>query len=156
MKKLLSVILIIGLCSAFGCSKNDISKTKVGDSMFSVIERYGSSSHIYLNTLRVFRDGTNYLVTISDFRTVLGVVVFDSTGKLLFSEGVTPIKDEDMEQFQGESFRELEKQFGKKHCDTGSGFYYPSYITDHGTIVIIHVDNDIVSSISSYDVITGV
>ena len=155
MKKLLLCLLLMGMCSMLGCKKNDTRKIEVGDSMFSVMETFGSY-YIDLNAITVFRDGSNYWVTVSNGYNVLGVVEFDANGKLVSSEGVIPIKDENIEQFYEKSIRDMEKQFGKIHCYTGSGIYKPTYITDHATIIKMYVEKDVISSITSLDVITGI
>jgi len=155
MKSYLMFILIIflgGSCM-FDCSNDELSKIKIGESVLAAKEVYGSS-FIDLNTVNVFKDENKYVITISDFQNVLAIAIFGSDGKLLCSKGVEPIDDKNIEQFLGKSVADLENQFGKIHCDTGSGFYIPAYITDHATIVTLHVENDIVVNISSIDILT--
>lgn len=137
----------------FGCSKNEFSKIKIGESMDKAIDVY-KSAHIDLNAVKIFNDEENFVIAIEENQDISGIVVFSSAGKLLHSEKITPINDENIKQFCGKSVEELEKQYGKFHCDTGSGFYIPAYITNHATIVFFEIENNIVDRISSTDILT--
>ena len=156
MKKFLLTILIVGMCCMLGCAKNETTKINVGDPIMKIKSAYGSPHITFgMGAILVFKDGQNYTVTISDYTSIVGVATFDAEGKLLYSKDINLISAENMAQFDGKSFDEVEKQFGKEHIDIGSGGYIPAYITDSATIIIMSVDGDIVSMISSMDIITG-
>lgn len=141
------------MCFMFGCSKNEFSKIKIGQSMDKARDFY-KSSHIDLNEAKVFIDDENFILAIEEDQGISGIVFFSSDGKVLHSEKTMPIDDENIKQLCGKSVEELEKQYGKIHCDVGSGFYIPAYITNHATIVFFEIENGIVEGISSTDIIT--
>ena len=153
MKKLIVLILIMGMCFMFGCSKNEFSKIKIGESMDKARDVF-KSSHIDLNAAKIFIDEKSFVVVVEKNQGISGIVVFSPDGKVLHSEKITPINDENIRQFCGKSVEELEKQYGRFHCDIGSGFYIPAYITNHATIVFFEIGNGIIERISSIDIIT--
>ena len=136
----------------FGCSKNEFNKIKIGESMDQAGGVY-KFTHIDLNAVKVFADEDKFVIVIEENQVISGIVVFSDVGRLLYSEKITPIDDESIEQFCGKPVKELEKQHGKFHGDIGSGFYIPAYITNHATIVFFEIENGIVESISSTDII---
>ena len=155
MKKLLMLmlILILGMCSMPGCSRNGFCRIKIGDSIDKAKDVY-NSSYISLNALQVFKDEGRYVLAVEGNRGISGIAVFSSEGRLLYSEKLVPINDENIKRFCGESVYELEKQYGKIHCDIGSGFYLPAYITNHATIIFFEIRNDTVERFFSMDIIT--
>ena len=154
MKKLFTLILILGMCFMFGCSKDKFSKIKIGESMDRARDVY-SATHIDLNAVKVFNDGENFVIVIEENQGISGIAVISSDRKTLHSEKITPINDENIEQFCGKSIEKIEEQYGKIHSDIGSGFYIPAYITDHATIVFFEIENGIVERISSKDIIAN-
>ena len=112
-----------------------------------------------LNSAIIFKDGENYIVTILDRSgNISGIAIFSSDRKLLRAEGITPINAENIGRFVGKTIKELEKQYGNIHCDTGSGRYIPAYFTDNASIVffgVSDIESEPIESISLEDIITG-
>lgn len=155
MKRVVFIFMILGVCFMSGCSANKFDNIEIGDSTSSVIDFYGEP-YIKLNTINIYKDEEQFVGVVSDFKEVLGVVLFTADRKLLYSEGLKPIAcDDKMEQFIGKSIDEIEEEFGEIHCDIGSGFFIPAYITDHATILIFQIENEFVINASSIDIVTN-
>ena len=153
MKKLLIIISVIGMCLMTGCAKKESSKIGIGESMDKIRGVY-KSPHITLNAVSVFRDGEDFVVVIEENQAASGIIVFSSNGKLLHAEKIVPINDGNIKEFLGKSIENLRSQYGGIHCDIGSGFYIPAYITDYATIIFFQIEDNMIRSISSMNIIT--
>ena len=100
----------------------------------------------------VYETDEQYVVTVSDE----GVGVTYSKDRRCQNHFVIkPIKNIEMQKYLGNEFKALEKDLGKYHVDTGSGFFIPSYFTEDGYLMSFHVENDYITCVQTIDLFSG-
>lgn len=151
VKKIIIVLLLIVLTLS-GC-KNSFN-IRVDDSMAMINNQ--QAPFIFLNSLYVFRTSKTYTIVVEKNRVAQKIVEFSSDRKCRTVQGLTLVKNEDINQYLNKSLNELEDKFGEAHADIGSGFYVPAYITENGYLIYFEVENDNVYEIVKRDLLTDV
>jgi len=129
--------------------------TSSGDNSVRVLtigETLGYSYCKNLNTVFVYKDGENYIITLSELDCdyidlrVSKLLVFSPEKRVLLAKNIDLIDDNDLKSFKGKTFKEVREKYGEPHCNISDGYYIPSYITKQGAIVCLEVisfnDND--------------
>ena len=160
VEKLFRILLVVGMVFMSSCSqymqspRRDYCKIMIGDSMSTAREAFTTYNN-HLVEAEVFKDEENFVVVIERGGVISGIAVFSPDRQLLYSEGITPIDDRSITQVFGMSLENMEGIYGSVHCDIGSGFSIPAYITNKATIVFFQTEDGIVTRVGSIDIITN-
>lgn len=150
-EKIIIVLLLIVLILS-GCKNN--FNIRAGDSMTMINNQ--QTPFIFLNSLSVFRTSNTYTIVVEENGVAQKIVEFSSDRKCRAVQGLTLVKNEDVNQYLDKSLHELEDKLGEAHADIGSGFYVPAYITENGYLIYFEVENDKVYEVVKRDLLTDV
>lgn len=150
MKKIIAFLFIVTILFS-ACSSNH--KFRVGESMSNINKQY--TSYITINTLSVYKINENYLITIDDCDIIQKLVEFSSDRKCRRIQGLSLIKNNDINQFLNVNFNKLTEEIGQPHVDIGSGFYIPAYITEDANLICFELENEIVIEVIQRDLLTN-
>lgn len=149
MKRIL--IIFISFFLLLGCEKNN--EISVGDSMKNVNK---NDKYISLNSLSVFKTDNIYTVIIEQKGIVQKIVKFSYDRKSHNVQGLTLVKNKDINRYMNMSLNELKEILGEVHTDIGSGFYIPTYITEDGYLICFYLENETVIGVIKRDILNNI
>lgn len=150
--KRIFIVLLLMILTLSGCKKN--TDIQIGDSMTKINNQ--QPLFIFLNSLSVFQTDNTYTIVVEKNGVAQKIVEFSPDRKCRTAQGLTLVKNEDINQYLDMSLNELKEKFGEVHADIGSGFYVPAYITEDGYLICFEVENDIVYEVIKRDLLTDV
>ena len=124
----------------------------VGDSIFLIRKQYEDVMLFQRYSCCIWKAPKGYCIACNDELTdqVFAVVRFSDDLELLEADGIElikPIAEAELEQWIGKTLDEFIAQYGQYHVDFGSGFFYPAYISEIGTVYWMNVQYDYESDI---------
>lgn len=151
MKKVAILMIVVALLIS-GCQYT--SHLVLGSTMEELMNQY--TLCYSFNPLSVFQADSNYLAVLFDDQdNVCKVVEYTSNRKAIQTEGLSLLEDGDFVQYIGMEMQKLQEEIGVPHFDSGSGFYIPAYIAEHGYFIEIFFDDTVICKIVKRDIFTG-
>lgn len=81
--------------------------------------------------------------------------VYNSRRQVIRAIMLTPCSIDNIRQYVGKSYNELQEMLGSYHMNTGEGFFIPSYLTADGYAVCFGVQDNVIWYVQKYDLFTG-
>ena len=79
-----------------------------------------------MNALSVYKINEKYLIIVNDNDVIKKLIEFSAERKCCRAQGVSLVKNSDINLFLNISLDQLVQEFGQPHVDIGSGFYIPA------------------------------
>ena len=155
------------------CSSFSPEETSPSESLPKDTDAEAKETYIYDHLTRLYKEHKNHLL-ISCFeclvwkeqRTIVVVistgaaivdrsVIFSKDGQLLQQTGITAISVDDVSSLLNMTEEELTLKYGKYHFDYGSGRYLPAYVTDNGSVLVLSIEDDAVTSVTEHRLTDG-
>lgn len=125
------------------------------ESLMSEINKQ-SIPYIRMNALSVYvANKDDYLIVIDNNDSIQKSVMFSSERNSLQVEGLILIEDSDITRFVNMRFDKVKEIIGQPHCDIGSGFYIPAYITKGAYLICFGIANETVFEVIKRDLFTN-
>ncbi len=122
----------------------------IGDSIFPIRQQCEDIMLFLRSSCCIWKDLKGYCIVCNDkdSNQVFAVVRFSDDLKLIEADGLKPIEAiHQPEEWIGKTLDEFIAQYGQYHVDFGSGFFYPAYISEIGTVYWMNVQYDYESDI---------
>lgn len=117
-----------------------------------IINKY-HTSYLNINSLSGYKADNKYYIIVENDGIVESLAVFSHERKCCQTQGITLVKDDDIQQYLNKPFGEIEEEIGIPHLDLGSGFYIPSYITENAYLISLELVDGFVSEVIKRDLI---
>ncbi|MCL2024417.1 MAG: hypothetical protein FWG78_01370 [Coriobacteriia bacterium] len=134
---LFGVILMIVGCS--DRAKPEYKEITIGQDVADVTLSGGKQLlSIRISGCYYYREPNGHvvLVTTRDGKTITAAVVYSVDRDLVYSKGVGVVDESsNLDDYIGQPFGVLKREFGPPPLDLGSGFYIPAYFTNRGNLV---------------------
>jgi len=150
MRRSLLYVLIAVLLILSGCSSDE--------KIENLRQLYEQEQPIYnAYPIEVFFDEQVYTVVILDNESVVKGAEFSVDRVARYTVELDLISINEINLYLGDTFRNVEVDFGKYHVDIGSGGFMPSYLTEDGYLIVFSINRDtnIVEHVGKLDLFTG-
>ena len=104
-------------------------------------------------TVSVYQYPEKYVINLTVQTGKTKTIIFSPDRSCIKSAGLNLIETTNWEDFVGQKISDIETALGDVHVDVGSGFEIPAYVTKDGYLLILHLNDGIVTKVSKEDLL---